>query len=185
MLSTIIFLLVMGVLVWALIMIFNRFVRNKNLVQDAWSNISVALKKRYDLIPNLINTVKGYAAHEKDTLNQVIQARNTALEVPGTNINGQIEAEKNFSMALRQLFALSEAYPDLKANTVFLDLQQNLKEQEDLLEKSRRYYNGTVRENNIYGQSFPGVLFAGIFGYKHFDFFEIPETEKQSVTVQF
>lgn len=185
MLFSIIFLLVIGVLVWALIMVFNRFVRNKNLVQDAWSNISVALKNRYDLIPNLLNTVKGYATHEKDTLDQVIRARNTALEIPRENINGQIEAEKNFSTALRQLFALSEAYPDLKANTVFLDLQNNLREQETLLEKSRRYYNGTVRENNTYGESFPGVLFAGIFGYKHFDFFEINESEKQPVTIQF
>ncbi|HLV38983.1 LemA family protein [Xanthomarina sp.] len=173
------------VLAFLLISIFNRFVKNKNVVKDAWSNIDVALKRRYDLIPNLVETVKGYAAHEKTTFEAVITARNTAMSVPSGDINGQIKAENQLQQTLRSIFALSEAYPDLKANTNFLDLQNKLNEIEENLERSRRYYNGTVRENNIYGESFPGVLFAGVFGYQHFDFFEADQAERENVKVSF
>jgi LemA protein len=184
---SVIFLLI-GVLVVVgllLVIVYNRFVKNRNMVKDAWSNIDVALKRRYDLIPNLVETVKGYAAHEKTTLERVIQARNAAMAVPSDNINTQIKAENQLQQTLRSIFALGEAYPDLKANTNFLDLQQKLNEIEENLERSRRYYNGTVRENNTYGESLPGVLFAGMFGYQHFDYFEVDETSRENVRVSF
>ena len=168
-----------------LIGIFNRFAKNRNVVKDGWSNIDVALKRRYDLIPNLVETVKGYAKHEKSTLEDVINARNAAMQVPKGDINAQIKAENQLQQTLRSIFALSEAYPDLKANTNYLDLQEKLNMIEENLERSRRYYNGTVRENNTYGESFPGVLFAGMFKYQHFDFFETDEASKENVKVDF
>ncbi|HZW76685.1 MAG TPA: LemA family protein, partial [Flavobacteriaceae bacterium] len=168
-----------------LIGIFNKFVRNKNMVKDAWSNIDVALKRRYDLIPNLVETVKGYASHEKETLEAVVKARNAAMAVPSGNINEQIQAENQLQSTLRSIFALRESYPELKANTNFMDLQQKLNEIEINLERSRRYYNGTVRENNTYGESFPGVLFAGMFSYQHFDYFETDEASRENVKVSF
>ncbi|RAI89333.1 LemA family protein [Algoriphagus yeomjeoni] len=168
-----------------LVGIFNSFVKNKNTVKDAWSNIDVALKRRYDLIPNLVETVKGYASHEKETLEAVIQARNSAMAVPSDDINQQIQAENQLQKTLRSIFALSEAYPDLKANTNFLQLQDKLNEIEENLERSRRYYNGTVRENNTYGESFPGVLFAGMFNYKHYDYFEAEPESRENVKVSF
>ncbi|MEO8933068.1 MAG: LemA family protein [Xanthomarina sp.] len=180
-----ILLAVVAVVGFMLVGIFNRFVKNKNVVKDAWSNIDVALKRRYDLIPNLVEIVKGYAEHEKSTLENVIKARNAAMSVPSDDINAQIKAENQLQQTLRSIFALSEAYPDLKANKGFLDLQDKLNEIEENLERSRRYYNGTVRENNIYGESFPGVLFAGMFSYKHFDFFEVDAVERENVKVSF
>ena len=176
---------ILFILLLLLVTIFNKFVKNKNLVKDAWSNIDVALKRRYDLIPNLVETVKGYAAHEKETFEKVIKARNTAMSVPSEDIAEQIKAENALQQTLRSIFALSEAYPDLKANANFIDLQEKLNEIEENLERSRRYYNGTVRQNNTYGESFPGVLFAGIFNYKHFDFFETTGDERENVKVDF
>lgn len=181
-------LVVLGIivlLVLFLIQVFNKFVKNRNVVKDAWSNIDVALKRRHDLIPNLVETVKGYASHERETLEGVVKARNAALAVPEGDINAQIKAEGQLQQALRSIFALREAYPDLKANQNFMDLQQKLNEIEVNLERSRRYYNGTVRENNTYGESFPGVIFAGMFNYKHFDYFEVDEAERQNVNVSF
>ncbi|MEH6763040.1 MAG: LemA family protein [Aequorivita antarctica] len=181
-------LLLIGVLVviaFLLVIVFNRFVKNRNVVKDAWSNIDVALKRRYDLIPNLVETVKGYAAHEKTTLESVINARNAAMAVPSDDINAKIKAENQLQQTLRSIFALGEAYPDLKANAGFLDLQQKLNEIEENLERSRRYYNGTVRENNTYGESFPGVLFAGMFSYQHFEYFETEEASRENVKVSF
>jgi LemA protein len=168
-----------------LISVFNNFASNRNLVKDAWSNIDVALKRRHDLIPNLVNTVKGYATHEQETLEKVITARNSAMSTPSGDINAQIKSENVLQQSLKSLFALSEAYPDLKANTNFLDLQQKLSEIEENLERSRRYYNGTVRVNNTYGESFPGVVFAGMFKYQHFDFFEAEEVDRKNVDVNF
>ena len=176
------FVLIAGFFV---IVVFNRFVKNRNLVKDAWSNIDVALKRRYDLIPNLVETVKGYAAHEKVTLENVIKARNMAMAVPTDDINTKIKAENQLQQTLRSIFALGEAYPDLKANANFIQLQEKLNQIEENLERSRRYYNGTVRENNTYGESMPGVLFAGPFNYQHFDFFESTEEERQNVKVDF
>ncbi len=183
--SSLIPIAIILLLVFLLVNIFNRFAKNRNVVKDAWSNIDVALKRRYDLIPNLVETVKGYAAHEKTTLEAVIKARNAAMSVPSDDINAQIKAENQLQQTLRSIFALSEAYPDLKANTNFLDLQQKLNEIEINLERSRRYYNGTVRENNTYGESFPGVVFAGMFKYQHFDFFETDEASRENVKVSF
>lgn len=182
------FLISIGILVFIgvlIVGIFNSFVKNKNTVKDAWSNIDVALKRRYDLIPNLVETVKGYASHEKGTLEAVIQARNAAMAVPSDDINKQIEAENQLQKTLRSIFALSEAYPDLKANTNFLQLQDKLNEIEENLERARRYYNGTVRENNTYGESFPGVIFAGMFSYQHFDYFEAEQESRENVKVSF
>lgn len=173
------------VLALALIGIFNRFVKNRNFVKDAWSNIDVALKRRYDLIPNLVETVKGYASHEKSTLENVIKARNAAMQVPEGDINGKIKAENQLQQSLRSIFALGEAYPDLKANVNFLDLQEKLNVIEENLERARRYYNGSVRENNSYGESVPGVLFAGMFNYQHFDYFEADEASRENVKVNF
>ncbi|MBL4662996.1 MAG: LemA family protein [Flavobacteriaceae bacterium] len=177
--------IILFVLLLLIVVIFNKFVKNRNLVQDAWSNIDVALKRRYDLIPNLIATVKGYAAHEKTTLEEVVQARNAAMAVPSDDISGQIKAENALQQTLRSIFALSESYPDLKANVNFIDLQSKLNEIEENLERSRRYYNGSVRQNNTYGESFPGVLFAGLLKYKHFDFFETTGESRENVKVDF
>ena len=165
--------------------VFNRFARNRNTVKDSWSNIDVALKRRHDLIPNLVNTVKGYAKHEQETFNQVVAARNSAISAPKNDINAQIGAEKGLQQALGKLFALVEAYPELKANVNFLDLQQKLNEIEENLERMRRYYNSTVRENNIYGEGFPGVVFAGMFKYQAFDFFEAEATDRENTKVEF
>ncbi|MEZ4857212.1 MAG: LemA family protein [Flavobacteriaceae bacterium] len=182
------FLIAIGALVLIAlfgISVFNKFVKNKNQVKDAWSNIDVALKRRYDLIPNLVETVKGYASHEKGTLENVIQARNAAVSVPQGDINAQIKAENQLQQTLRSIFALSEAYPDLKANVNFIDLQNKLSEIEEALERSRRFYNSTVRENNTYGESFPGVVFAGMMPYQSFDYFEATATERESSKVDF
>lgn len=168
-----------------LIVVYNKFVKNRNIVKDAWSNVDVFLKKRRDLIPNLVNTVKGYAAHEKDTLERVIQARNQAVNVPPNEINAKIAAENALQKILRSIFALSETYPNLKADASFINLQNQLTQIEIELERSRRYYNATVRDNNTYGESLPGVIFAGMFGYQHFDYFEVDDAEKENVKVDF
>lgn len=182
------FLIIVGVavlLVVFIVVIYNKFVKNRNFVKDAWSNIDVFLKKRHDLIPNLVNTVKGYAAHEKNTLEQVIQARNQAVNVDANDIKARIEAENALQKTLRSIFALSEAYPNLKADASFINLQNQLAQIETELERSRRYYNATVRENNTYGESLPGVLFAGLFAYQHFEFFETEAAEKENTIVDF
>lgn len=167
-----------------LIHIFNQFARNRNMVKDAWSNIDVALKRRHDLVPNLVSIVKGYASHEKDTLNQVVEARNKAMNIPKNDINAQIDAEKGLQHALGKLFVLVESYPDLKANSNFLDLQQKLSEIEENLERSRRYYNSTVRVNNTYGESIPGALFTNVFKYQHFDYFEVEASDRINVDIK-
>jgi len=178
-------LIIIVVLVLLSIFIYNGLVKAKNAVLDSWSNIDVALKKRYDLIPNLVNTVKGYAAHESGTLEKVVAARNAALSVSKGDINGQIAADQALTASLRQVFALAESYPDLKANTNFLQLQDKLNEIETNLENARRYYNATVRENNNKVEGLPGVLIAGPLGFHKFDFYETDEQSKQNVTVPF
>ncbi len=173
------------IICFILIGIFNSFAKNRNMVKDAWSNIDVQLKRRHDLIPNIVNTVKGYAAHESGTLEKVVQARNAAMNVPKGDINAQIAAENQLQQTMRSIFALSESYPDLKANANFLDLQNKLSEIEESLERSRRYYNATVRDNNTYGESFPGAMFAGSFKFQHFDYFETDAASKENVVVDF
>ena len=171
------------VALWA-VAIFNKLVKNRNLVLEGWSGIDVQLKRRYDLIPNLVEAVKGYAGHEKETLEKVVELRNSAAQAETASEKAPIE--NMLTQTLRQLFALAEAYPDLKANQNFLDLQGQLSEIEEQIQFSRRYYNGTARDLNILVQSFPSNLIASSFGFKEADYFEIElTTEREAPKVQF
>ena len=164
--------------------IYNKLVKLKNLVAEAWSGIDVQLKKRYDLIPNLVETVKGYAAHEKETLENVTRARTAAQQA--TTVEGQQAAEKNLNGALMNLIAVAERYPDLKANANFLELQNMLGVVEGDLEKARRYYNGNVREQNTLIESFPSNVIANAFGFVKSVFFELDNpAEKNAPSVKF
>lgn len=184
MLYILIFLVVAGLIVMSM---YNKLVSLKNRVLEAWSGIEVQLKRRYDLIPNLVNTVKGYAAHESGTLEKVIQARNQAMSASsGGNINAQVQAENALSSTMKSLFALSENYPDLKANTSFIHLQNSLGDIEENLSNARRYYNALVRDNNTAVESFPTNLIANNFNFEKYDFFEIEnDAERQNVEVKF
>jgi len=164
--------------------IYNKLVKLKNLVAEAWSGIDVQLKKRYDLIPNLVETVKGYAAHEKETFENVTKARAAAQQA--TTVEGQQVAENKLNGALMNLIAVAERYPELKANTNFLELQSTLAVVEGDIEKSRRYYNGNVREQNTLIESFPSNLIANAFGFIKSAFFELDNpTHKENPTVKF
>ena len=175
---------VLLLLVFYAIGIYNKLVKLKNLVAEAWSGIDVQLKKRYDLIPNLVETVKGYAAHEKETFESVTRARAAAQQA--TTVEGHQAAEKQLSSALMNLIAVAERYPELKANTNFLELQTTLAQIEGDLEKSRRYYNGNVREQNTLIESFPSNLIANAFGFVKSVFFELENpAEKQNPQVKF
>lgn len=159
--------------------IFNRLVKLRTLVEEAWSGISVQLKKRHDLIPNLVETVKGYATHERETFEKVTAARNQA--VAANTVKGQEAAENQLNRAMMNLFAVAEQYPELKANTNFLQLQSELSTIEGDIEKSRRYYNGTVREKNIVIDSFPSNIIAGMFGFIKSEFFELDNEAERNV----
>ncbi len=164
--------------------IYNKLVKLKNLVAEAWSGIDVQLKKRYDLIPNLVETVKGYAAHEKETFENVTKARAAAQQA--TTVEGQQAAENKLNGALMNLMAVAERYPDLKASTNFLELQNMLSVVEGDIEKSRRYYNGNVREQNTLIESFPSNLIANAFGFAKSAFFELDNpAHKENPTVKF
>lgn len=166
------------------IAIYNKLVKLKNLVGEAWSGIDVQLKKRYDLIPNLVETVKGYAAHEKETFENLTRARAAAQQA--TTVEGQQAAEKQLSGALMNLLAVAEQYPDLKANANFLELQATLRDVEGDIEKSRRYYNGNVREQNTLIESFPSNIIANLFSFVKSVMFELENpAEKQAPTVKF
>lgn len=166
------------------ISIYNGLIGLKNKVDEAWADIETQLKRRYDLIPNLVETVKGYAGHEKSTLENVIKARNSAMSAG--SFADKAQAENALSGTLKSLFALAENYPDLKANQNFLDLQQTLKDIEDHLQLSRRYYNATVRDFNTKLEVFPNNVFAGMFGFKRRDFFQTDsEEERKNVKVSF
>lgn len=184
MLYVIIFIVLVGLFFMGA---YNKLVSLKNKVMESWSGIDVQLKRRYDLIPNIVNTVKGYAAHESGTLEKVIQARNQAITAGNSgNINDQIQAENALSGTLKSLFALAESYPDLKANTNFLSLQQTLSEIEESLANARRYYNALVRDNNTYVESFPSNLIANAFQFGKFEFFELEnEAERATPEVKF
>src|SRR4051794_39834134 len=166
---------------------YNRLVKKRNQVDNAWSQIDVQLKRRHDLIPNLVETVKGYAKHEQGTLEKVIQARNAAVSAQG--INNQIAAENQLSGALRQLFALSEAYPDLKANTNFMSLQEELTSTENRIGFARQHYNDTAGKYNAALQRFPNNIVAGFGGFTPVGFFEVAPEEaaavRQAPKVQF
>lgn len=185
MILTIIIIILLIVFMITVAIVYNKLVRNKNMAMDAWSNIDAALKRRHDLIPNLVNSVRGYAAHEQQTFENVVAARNTALHIQPGDVAGKQAAELGLTQSLRQLFALVENYPELRANTNFLQLQSSLNEIEQNLESSRRYYNATVRDNNAYLQSIPAVFIAGNLGFKPFDFFQAEESDRQNVQVQF
>ena len=164
---------VVALLILIVIGMYNGMVRKKIQIDNAWSDISVFLKKRFDLIPNLVNTVKGYAAHESQTLEKVIQARNAAVAVPSGDVAGMAVANQGLTGALRGLLAISESYPDLKANAQFLELQNTLQSIEGELSNSRRYYNATVRDFNTAIQQFPGSLIAGMGNFKARESFEL------------
>lgn len=165
---------------------YNGFVRSRIKIDNSWSDINVFLKKRFDLIPNLVNTVKGYAAHESQTLEKVIQARNAAAAVPAGNVAQVAQANETLNGALRGLLAVAESYPDLKANQNFLQLQQALGDIENDLGNSRRYYNATVRDYNTGIGQFPGVLIANMTGFSRREFFELDNAaQSQPVEVKF
>ena len=180
------FILAVVVLVglWA-IMTYNKGVKLRNQVEEAWSGISVQLKRRYDLIPNLVSTVKGYATHEQETLEKVIELRNRAQGVPDTDHAAQAQAEQALTAGIRGIFALAENYPDLKANENFRELQNALTKIEDNIQQARRYYNAVVRDNNNYVQTFPSMVIAQAGGFGTFAFFEIDDQERENVKVEF
>jgi LemA protein len=170
-------LIVLGILVVLAIVgvvSYNRFVAQKNLIRDAWANIDTELRRRYDLIPNLVETVRGYAAHEREVLENVTEARAMATQATGSPAE-QAAAEGPHVAALRQLFAVVENYPDLKANQSFLALQSELTNTEDRLQTSRRFYNANVRDYNRRVQSFPSNLIANMFHFEEEEFFEVDE----------
>ena len=172
------------VLVIILIGMYNSLVRLKVQTDNAWADIDVQLKRRYDLIPNLVETVKGYAAHEKGTLEAVINARNRAMTA--TNPADKAQAENMLSGALKSLFALSEAYPQLRAVEGFTSLQNSLSEIEDNVQNARRYYNAVVRDLNTKIQQFPTNIFAGMLGFQPRQFFEVTgAAEREAPKVSF
>jgi len=168
-----------------LIFKYNNFIVIKTRTEEAWADIDVQLKRRYDLIPNLVNTVKGYANHETTAFEKVTEARSRAMQAGTPEEKG--EAENVLSGTLKSLFAISEAYPDLKANTNFLQLQNELADTENKVQASRRFYNGNVRELNTSIDKFPGNLIAKMFKFVKMDFFQLEESsvEKQPVEVKF
>jgi LemA protein len=180
----IVILAILGVTALALVAIYNGLVSKRVRCREAWSQIDVQLKRRYDLIPNLVETVKGYAAHEKETLERVIQARNQALAADG--VKKQAEAENFLTGALRQLFALSERYPDLKANQNYSQLQEELTSTENKIAFARQHYNDSSAIYNTARQKFPNSIVAGMFNFEQQDFFELEEPEaREAPKVEF
>ena len=180
----IIILVVVVALVLYGIASYNGLIRGRNQVENAWSQIDVQLKRRIDLIPNLIETVKAYAAHEKSTLEAVINARNAAMAAPATP-HGQAEADNQITGALRQMFALGEAYPDLKANQNFLSLQEELSATEGRVAYARQFYNDSVLSYNNKLQAFPTVFFAQMLKFEKREYFETDEAAREVPKVQF
>lgn len=178
-----ILLIGIGVFIVWLISTYNGLIRLKNRVDEAWSDIDVQLKRRYDLIPNIVNTVKGYATHEKELFEKVTEARTRAMNASTTEDKAQ--AENMLSGTLKSLFAVSENYPDLKANTNFLELQRELSDTENKIQAARRFFNGNVMEYNTKIQVFPTNVFAGMLNFVKRDFFEIDEAQKEPVQVAF
>lgn len=163
------------------VFIYNGLVKSRQMAEEAWSGIDVQLKRRADLIPNLIETVKGYATHEKATLEEVVELRNRAQAVPAGDVEGRAQAEGLLGLALGRLIALAEAYPDLKANENFLELQRSLETVEGEIQMSRRYYNGAARDLNVRVESFPSNLVAGQFGFSKKPYFEITNEADRAV----
>lgn len=184
------FIIILGLVVlaalWA-IGVYNALVSLRNRTEEAWSDIDVQLKRRYDLIPNLVETVKGYATHEKETLEKVTEARTVAMDGHSKNIDAAQQAanENVLSSTLKSIFALSESYPDLKANQNFLHLQGELSDTENKIEASRRFYNANVRDLNTKIEMFPSNLIAGMLGIVRRSFFESIGEERNNVAVKF
>ncbi len=178
----IILIIIVLAILW-LISVYNGLIRSKNRVDEAWSDIDVQLKRRHDLIPNLVETVKGYATHEKELFENVTKARTMAMQANGTEDKGK--AENMLSGTLKSLFAVAENYPELKANENFAKLQDELTDTENKIQAARRFYNGQVRDFNTKIQVFPTNTIADMLKFKTFDFFEIEEQEKKNVEVKF
>jgi LemA protein len=182
-----IILAIVAILAIYLIVTYNGLVKLNVRVEEAWSDITVQLKRRLDLIPNLVNTVQGYATHEKEVFTKVTEARSNALNAQ--TVKDTAQSENMLSDALKSLFAVAEAYPDLKANENFKQLQEELVDTEDKIQASRRFYNGSARDLNIKIKTFPNTLFAGSLGFKEKEFFELEEAESvkasQPVEVKF
>ena len=180
--STAVTWIIIGVivlLVLCIISIYNGLVAMRQRVNQAFSDIDVQTKQRHDLVPNLVETVKGYAAHERGTLEAVVKARNAAVTAQGQGVAAQAAAENMLSGALRQLFALSEAYPDLKANQNFQQLQRDLSDIENKIAAARRFFNNAVQEYNTGIQQFPAALFAGSLGFQPKEFFDVSAEERK------
>ena len=179
----VILLLVVVLVVGGGILLYNGLVSQRNKIEGAWAQIDVQLKRRYDLIPNLVETVKGYASHEKETLDAVITARNAGMTADGAH--DQAEAENMLTGALKSVFALSEAYPDLKANQNFLNLQEELTGTEGRIAYARQFYNDAVRTYNTRIETFPGNLVAGSFSFGPREYFEVDGDARGPVNVEF
>lgn len=176
-----IILAIIAVVAIALVVMYNSLIKSRNQVDEGWSDIDVQLKRRYDLIPNLIETVKGYATHEKELFEKVTQARSQAMQAESSGDTKQLaQAENMLSSTLKSLFAVSENYPDLKANENFAKLQDELADTENKIQASRRFYNGTVRDFNTKIQIFPTNVFAGMLGFTAREFFEIEEAAERA-----
>jgi LemA protein len=173
---------IIAIFVWY-VSTFNKFVRLKNNAEEGFSTMDVCMKERYDLIPNVVETVKGYAKHEKETLTNVIEARNKAISA--TTTEEKMKAEGDFSKVMSKLLMLTENYPELKANANFSSLQDQLANLETKIANSRKYYNACVKEFNILVESFPSNIVANSKGYKKMQMFEIPEEHRENVKVQF
>ncbi len=178
----VVLVIIVAIVMWV-IKSYNALVKLRNRVKDQWSQVDVQLKRRFDLIPNIVETVKGYASHEQDTLTKVVEARNSA--VSAKSVDEEIEANNQLTGALNKLFALSEAYPELKANENFKDLQNNLREVEEKIAYARQFYNDTVLKYKDATETFPTNVIASMFGFKEEKFFEASEEEKKNVKVEF
>lgn len=182
--TTWIILIVVAIIIFWIIFTFNRLIILRNRAKEAWSDIEVQLRRRYDLIPNLVETVKGYAKHERELFEKVTEARTRAMGAQGVKEKGQ--AENFLSQTLKSLFAVAENYPQLKAAENFLELQRELTDTEDKVQASRRFYNTNIRDLNIKIESFPANVVANIFSFKKMEFFEIEETAaREPVNVKF
>ncbi|MFA5013437.1 MAG: LemA family protein [Candidatus Paceibacterota bacterium] len=182
--GVILILVAIAVIIVYLFSAFNSLIKLRNRTQEAWSDIDVQLKRRYDLIPNLVETVKGYASHESGTFEKVIQARNVAMSAQGTK--AKAEAENVLSGTLKSLFALAENYPNLKASDNFIELQRELRDTEDKVQAARRFYNGNALNLKTMIESFPSNIIASMFSFKPMDFFEIEEeAQRQAPKVDF
>jgi len=176
----VVLLLVVGIAGYAIV-IYNSLVSNRQMVREGWSGIDVQLKRRTDLIPNLMETVKGYMAHERETLDAVVNARAKATSASAAGPEARAKAEGELSAALGRLLAIAEAYPDLKANTTFLEFQTALQGVEDEIQMARRYYNGAVRNLNIQVESFPSNLVANAFKFEQAEYFELENEAERAV----